>query len=108
MRFKGLIVLSAVLLLFCMGCSDKDIAPAAESEILEATETLTPAPEPTEEPTPRETTEPDAAPTVEATDAPTPTPEESGKVVLAEGFYYIELNDEIKERITGISYPEGR
>ncbi|HWQ57724.1 MAG TPA: hypothetical protein VN540_01800, partial [Clostridia bacterium] len=39
--------------------------------------------------------------------APTPEPTAGdGRVQLAEGFYYIELNDEIKARITGLSYPE--
>jgi len=36
---------------------------------------------------------------------PEPTVD-GGRVQLAEGFYYIELTDEIKARITGLSYPK--
>lgn len=32
--------------------------------------------------------------------------ENDGRVTLAEGFYYTELSDAVKERITGKSYPE--
>lgn len=59
---------------------------------------------PTHVPTPRFTQTP--APTIAATPSPSPSPADDGRVQLAEGFYYIELNDEIKERITGLSYPE--
>jgi len=46
------------------------------------------------------------APTPTPTSAPTAAPpDEPGKVVLAEGFYYHELNDDLKARITGKSYP---
>jgi hypothetical protein len=85
-----------------------------------ATSAMTQAPAPT----PIKTTEPDIAPTavpehvsaseptetpVETTE-PTPKPssaaDEDGKVTLTDGFYYIKLSDEIKQRITGMSYPE--
>ena len=39
-----------------------------------------------------------------ATPSPTATLDD-GRVTVAEGFYYIELTDAIKQRITGISYP---
>lgn len=35
----------------------------------------------------------------------TPTPRD-GRTEIAEGFYYIKLTDALKERITGLSYPE--
>ena len=40
-----------------------------------------------------------------ATTAAGTTSAGDGKVVLAEGFYYIRLDDELKARITGLSYP---
>lgn len=54
-------------------------------------------------PTPRFTQT--SEPTVEATPSPVPAPTDEGRVTVAEGFYYIGLNDEIKQRITGLSYP---
>ncbi len=71
-----------------------------------------PEPTPTAATAPVETTRPDVEPTSEPTPEPTPkpTPEptkaDDGRVEVAEGFYYVKLNDEIKHRITGISYPE--
>lgn len=48
--------------------------------------------------------EPTAAPTQTA--KPTEeAQEDNGKVTLVDGFYYIKLSDEIKKRITGMSYP---
>ncbi len=49
---------------------------------------------------------PAASPVATASAVPTPAPADDGRVQLADGFYFIELNDEIKERITGFSYPE--
>ncbi len=37
--------------------------------------------------------------------ASTPLPLSADKTVIADGFYYVELNDEIKRLITGLSYP---
>ena len=55
--------------------------------------------------TPRATLAP--APGAEPTPSPPPEPTiDDGRVQLAEGFYYIELDGQIKERITGYSYPE--
>ena len=71
-----------------------------------------PEPMPTAAAAPVETTRPDVEPASEPTPEPTPkpTPEpakaDDGRVELAKGFYYMKLNDEIKDRITGISYPE--
>lgn len=70
--------------------------------------------EPVSKPTPKAAIAPAAsailAPTAapNQTHAPKHTEEpfvEIGKVELDEGFYYIELNDVIKKRITGMSYP---
>ena len=85
-RYIAIIALLA-LLSFMPGCSQ-----ATPSDRPEATPTATPSP------------------TLVATPGPSPTrtPDlfaERGKVVLAEGFYYIELNDALKARITGKSYP---
>lgn len=101
------IMILCALLCALPGCSpEPQPAPAetpAEAPDPPATYTsvVTAAPEPIP------TTAPDitssavpAAPP--ATPAATP---DDGRVTLAEGFYYIELNDEIRARITGISYP---
>ena len=45
------------------------------------------------------------SPTPIPTPTPTPTPDEPGFVEIAEGFYYHELNDTLRHRITGLSYP---
>ncbi len=66
---------------------------------------------PTPQPTPETVKEAVAAPVVTPRPTPTlapkptPTPDEPGKVVLAEGFYYFELSEGLKARITGKSYP---
>ena len=102
------ISLIAVFALLCMlpGCTD---GPDAASATPAATSTpaATPSPSPTPEPaaTPVPTTPPDTGSAAAVTATPSPTPTDDGRVTLAEGFYYIELNDEIKARITGISYP---
>ncbi|MCR4989696.1 MAG: M15 family metallopeptidase [Lachnospiraceae bacterium] len=54
--------------------------------------TNTPAPEPTSQPTP--------------TPEPTPTPGVSPEDITKDSFYYTIITDELKARITGISYPE--
>jgi hypothetical protein len=89
-----LITAAALLALLLAGCSQQSViassAPTqAETPAPSLKATLPPSP------TPVKTTQPE----------PEPTPEEKGKVVIADGFYYIELSDEIKERITGLSYP---
>lgn len=81
--------------LLAAGCAQQQAVQSGGSAAPALTAARTPAPTP--KPTPIKTTQPEAT--------PAPTPEEKGKVELAEGFYYIELNDEIKKRITGLSYP---
>ena len=71
-------------------------------------------PEPTETAAPEETqmsdavsaTPPEAVPTSGTTPTPDPT-DDPTMVALADGFYYVALNDDIKARITGMSYPTG-
>lgn len=71
--------------------SDKASASVAPSK----NESLAPSPTKVPTTTPEET----AKPTSSA------QPDEEGKVTIADGFYYYELNDAIKKRITGMSYP---
>ena len=59
-----------------------------------AVETMQPVQTPT--PTPIKTTQPE----------PTPTPKPEGYVYVADGFGCYELTEELKQRITGMSYPE--
>ena len=93
--------------------------PAAEQNSLMPSATRQPTPSPVVAPetAPIATTPPDIenspAPVAEPepTSAPEATPQataekESGKVELAKGFYYMRLDDQIKKRITGISYPK--
>ena len=86
--------------------SSPTAAPAREREtvIVAATAAPTDTPRPTPEPTP--TAEPTPAATLEPT--PTPNPYEGQKLVnhkKDERFFHVTLTDELKERITGISYP---
>lgn len=124
------IIVLLALLLLVSGCSSAVSvhAPVTESITNEATTaavttqrptpiltsgtTLRPTPEVTPEPTitikptPETTLEPTPEPTLKPTPEATPEPStDSGKVVLAEGFYYIRLDDALKLRITGRSYP---
>lgn len=63
-------------------------------------------PELTLKPTIMPTRQPSSETTVKPTPKPTAKPAAvSKKVVLAEGFYYMELDDALKARITGMSYP---
>lgn len=82
-------------------------APSAESMLFSvqvaAEATATPMPTPTAVPTPSPT------PTPEPTPEPTPDPYDGAeRTCLAEDgrFFYIPLTDALKERITGMSYPE--
>ncbi|MGE5494499.1 MAG: M15 family metallopeptidase [Burkholderiales bacterium] len=84
---------AALLALLLAGCSQQAViaSPApTQAETMPSMEASLPP-----STTPVKTTQPE----------PEPMPEEKGKVVIADGFYYIELSDEIKERITGLSYP---
>lgn len=64
------------------------------------TPTLSPTPSPTPEPTGTPT--PTAPPTPEPTASPTP---DEGWVTIAQGFRYKPLDEDLKRRITGISFP---
>ena len=61
-------------------------------------------PEKEEIPTPEPTPEPTAIPTPEPTPEPTATPSPT-PVITQDSFYYTIITDDIKQRITGISYP---
>lgn len=119
MKTERLLILGMSLLLALGGCapSDGDIptpSPSAATTVVTPVKMPTPSPSATD--TPVKTTEADIVPAPEssptATPAPTRTPADTsasaddGKVTLTDGFYYIKLNDDIKKRINGISYPE--
>ncbi len=110
MKFISQFISIVALLLFlclmpCCSQADED-KPVAKSSTNEPIMSSIPTPEPSAPPIPARTTQPEPVPTLEPTTGPAATPfDDSGKVVLAEEFYYIELNDEIKKRITGMSYP---
>lgn len=112
-KTKTLITLCA--LLFALpGCTTVPDGPAAATPA--AVQTSTPAqtavPMETPVPTPILTTPPDIAPTTPASTpgvtiggTPAATPDD-GRYTLTEGFYYVKLSDDVKQRITGMSYPE--
>lgn len=124
--FTGIITLALVLSISACSPTVDAVPETMASGTTQPTADETPTAASTAVPTPIRTTEPDIAPTavvpaqtpaIEPTATPTvsatPTAnpsadsdEASGKVTLAEGFYYIKLSDEIKQRITGMSYPE--
>lgn len=104
---KRILMIAALCgVLLAAGCA----APAPERPA-ETPVPVTPTPEPTAEPVlfvVEETATP--VPLTPTPVPPTPTPdpytEGSEKTVCREGFYYVELNDALKERITGMSYPK--
>lgn len=89
---KRTIICLAVILLLS-GCAAKtpetvELTPVATTAA--PTVAPTPSPSPTPEPTP----------------TPTPDPYEGLEhTYIADGFFYVELTDEMKTRITGLSYP---
>ena len=113
-----LFVLSLMLALGGCASGGADSGRPSEPPTRTQPPTQRPTPEPTTSaaPSPIKTTRADVAPTPGPTPEPTPEPKpeptpeptkaDDGRVELADGFYYIKLNDEIKERITGISYPK--
>ncbi len=112
------VILILLLVLAMPGCSPAADAPSKpmQSAAAKPSAAQTPSATLAPAPTPIKTTEPDIAPTAAPTQAisaanstvmPSAAPgEDDGKVTIADGFYYIKLNDEIKQRITGMSYPE--
>lgn len=102
-RIISFVLAGVILVLVSAGCSQPEtvsndvsaITPTVTITPSVTTQAPTPEPSPSPSPTPVQTTQPEA----------TPTPVEKGKVEIAQGFYYMELNDEIKARITGMSYP---
>lgn len=101
MKRRSPYILLALIFILAAGCSPIQNGNTEQPSPTESpTLTATATPEPSPTPVPTTTPEPTPSPT------PKPTPEEKGKKVIADGFYYYELNDEIKARITGISYPE--
>lgn len=116
MKQASLLLVIMMLVISLSGCAAAVNADVSEP-VLSATAAeptpLTPAPKPT----PVVTTKPDDMPAFADTAKPKPstgqTPDQTlgpnkdqGKVVVAEGFYYIKLDDNLKERITGTSYPD--
>ena len=72
--------------------------PASSVPAVYSAQVALSAPSPTSIPTEKPTKTPSPSAAVSASD-------ENGKVVIADGFYYYKLNDEIKKRITGMSFP---
>ena len=126
MTMGKMLMLGIFVLLALSGCALLDggstsppSGSAKPSETNSATPAVTPKPSPSVESTPIKTTQadpiPTPAPTMAAVKTPAPsktpaaassTPADDGRVTLKDGFYYVKLNDDIKKRITGISYPE--
>jgi len=107
-RLKILLTI-CILLAVLSGCT-ASYSDAAAQETVSAPAsqpTAAPTPAPTQELTPEPTLAPTPEPTPVPTTQPTPTPwgAPEGAEVVAEGFYYMPLNDDVKARITGISYP---
>jgi len=93
-RFSHCLILAFTLLFFA-GCSTLASQPA------EIPSSSAPAPSGTSVSAVPST--PTPSPT--ATPSPSPTPND-GRTMIAPGFYYKPLDDEIKAKITGSSYPE--
>ncbi len=114
----ALIILFLVIALLLSSCTAATENPTAAETLasgpaISSASSLSPTPVPSPEATsesaaaPTPTSIPTANPTSNPTTAPAPKPSaDSGKVSLAKGFYYIKLNDELKARITGFSYPK--
>ena len=128
--FRIKILSFTALLLFMIGCGSPEKAPEPVAEAAPTPETETEAPRQTPAPTPEPvsfavevtaaasptpmptpTLTPTPSPTPSPTPAPTPTPdpyEGAERTVLEEDerFFYIPLTEQLKARITGMSYPE--
>ncbi len=124
-RFLLTTLLAVALLAGCKGASPNleaaptatdaplvTAAPAAEQQLVIVGRTIVPTmtpqptPEPTQVPTPAPTPTPEPTPTPAPT--ATPDPYEGQKRVSHkkdDRFFYVTLTDELKARITGMSYP---
>lgn len=115
MKYLQVISALVVCALLMSGCAAEAEPSALVSPSAAPTASATPAPTPistpipttppdvtetpTETPKPSETAEPDATP------KQTDKPAAEEKTEIADGFSYMKLSDEIKNRITGMSYP---
>ena len=97
-RYLCLMVLAGGLVLM-LGCAPDENSSQAETD---AEPTPSAVPEPTAQPTAVLTTQPTMMPALDPTADPF---QESDKVMITDQFYYITLNDSLKNRITGMSYP---
>ncbi len=98
---KAISISIALFILFTVSGCDTPQEPA---EVIVQTGT----PQATQEAieTPQQTTAPSRTPVKTTQPELTSTPSPEGYVYLADGFGYYELTDELKQRITGMSYPE--
>lgn len=107
-------VMMIMMLLALGGCVSEgaDVGAPAEQPSVPVQTQSVPEPMHADVPEPVKTTRADVEPTLQPTPepapiaTPAPTKVDDGRVQLADGFYYVKLSDKIKERITGISYPE--
>lgn len=98
---KNARIATIIMILTCMfltACATPAAAPSASKGGVSAEAAISQAPSETVAPLP--------TPAPSATDA-WGVYQENAEEVIADGFYYLELTDEIKARITGISFPEG-
>ena len=116
-------LLFPVILTALLGCRGTKPAPVDELAVPKTTPVITEAPakevelelaapigtpSPTPAPLPTHTPAPSPTPTATPTPSPTPDPYEGAERVTYskdERFFYVTLTEELKERITGISYP---
>ncbi len=102
MKNRGRIWLTICVMLAVGGCAPAGTDGSAAHQTVLPPSAVAPAPAATTAP-PQTASSP--APTAGQQPTPMAAPEEE-RVTLADGFYSIRLNDQIKERITGISYPK--
>ena len=116
MKYQQVILALIVFALLISGCAPAAEPSASVSAPTAPSASATPVPTPTPIFTPIPTTPPDVTETPSVTPEPTQTPKTSPSatpadtkaddtVTVAEGFGYMKLNDELKQRITGMSYP---
>jgi hypothetical protein len=103
-----------MLLLTMPGCSAAAVSTATSTAAVLAETSATTSPAPIMTPTPAQSLLPSPSPSPKPSPFPSPAPTpkptvtpaaDSGKVTLAEGFYYVKLDAALKTRITGMSYP---